>query len=166
MLYLWQNLQVMRYIIRAIKYYIYICILCTILVLCIGFIKNTGFNPELLFKDGYYSILYCLGFLALISCFYPMLGYCKQNIVCRKDFESAKGDICSVILNKGYVLSDDKGDRLVFKSTNLYKSITKLGEDKIYVSKISGGIEIDGIRTDVVRLKISLYPVLNPSSES
>ena len=61
----------MRYFLRALKYFIYICILGALIVVLFTLLQGGSFDIDTLFIQGKKSIYMILGLFAVISAIYP-----------------------------------------------------------------------------------------------
>lgn len=155
--------QIMRYLLRSIKYIFYLSI---VLLLIILIFRLTGFiegDVEYMFVHGYTSILYMALIVAAFAAIYPMLGYGKRNI--RVTGENSEEKIINFMQSRHYVLSDRTGENMTFRKTSLLDRIIKMGEDKVRFTKVFGGYSIEGITKDIVRLDSGLTQLFDSEGE-
>lgn len=142
----------MRYIIRALKYFIHISVLLAIVVAILFALNIVEGGINDVFRNGWDSIwMLALMFLGL-SAFYPLLGYAHYTASVAGSLEERKAEICSYMQEKGYVLSKEDGDCLKFRLTSFGKRLMRDFEDTVSVRSVFGGFEFEGYRKDIIPL--------------
>lgn len=146
----------MKYAIRAIKYFIHISVVLTIIISILIALKIVDGGLGNIFRNGYDSLWQLAIMFAVLSCFYPLFGYAKTVAAIGGSLEERKQDIISFMQEKGYVLSKEEDGCLSFRMTNLTKRIIRDFEDTVTVRGTFGGFEFEGYRKDVVPLSLRL----------
>jgi len=146
----------MKYLIRAVKYFFYICILLTVVLLIL---MGTGFvetDIDELFKNGYKSLLQIAGMFAVVSAFYPLFGYSKQNAIVPGEYSEIRQTAVSFMEGRGYVLEKEEGENLYFRQRSLAKRFFRTWEDRVSFERSVSGWTLEGFRRDVVSLVFGL----------
>lgn len=141
----------MKYLIRSVKYFIYICLIVGI-VLTI-FVAAGFVSPDInvMFKNGWKSVWMILAMFACVSCFYPRFGYTKRRVNITGDLAEKRGELLSLMQERGYVLESEEAGAFRFRSRSTLHRITRMWEDRITIE--SGiGVYIEGLTKDVLRV--------------
>lgn len=122
------------------------------LVLFVVVLRTAGFisgGVEEMFVNGYKSIPQMALIVLVFAAIYPKLGYSSRNI--RVSIEQ-EGKLKEYMLNKGYILTKETDDTLLFRKKSILDRIFKMGEDTITFKRISGGFNIEGYTKEIVRI--------------
>lgn len=146
----------MRYLIRTLKYYVYYCIIIALVVFIM--IKAGYAEPNLdeLFVNGKDSLWQLALIIALFAAVYPRIGFSRKTIHIGSDLSAVRYQIISVADRLGYKLQEESASSLSFVRRSPFSRALKMWEDKISLSPTNGGIEIEGITKDIVRIKSML----------
>ncbi|MCQ2184189.1 MAG: hypothetical protein MJY62_02100 [Bacteroidales bacterium] len=142
----------MQYIVRAVKYFVYICVLCAailgILIAC-NFVEG---NLDSLFVGGKDSLKLILIVFAILSALYPMIGYCTAKAPAGGTLSERRDAIVEYMLGKGYVVEKETPDSLSFRRKSFLHRLNRTFEDRITVAPEFGGFTVRGLRRDAVTL--------------
>lgn len=154
----------MKYALRSVKYFIYICCVTTILIAAMVALKFIDGNVENMFRNGYKSIWMILGIFAVFSAIYPLTGFMKNKVAANGSLEEHKAAIRQYIESKGYVFEKEKDGQLCFRKKGAFSRLTRFFEDRVTVFQDElGCITVEGLRKDVVRLGTGLEGALRVS---
>lgn len=146
----------MKYFIRAIKYFVYICVLCGaflgILVLC-NFVEG---DLNSMFVGGVDSLKTILIAFAVLSAIYPLMGYSKRKAAAGGTLAERRDDICKYMESKGYVLEKESPESLSFRRKSFLHRLSREFEDRIEIVPEFGGFLVSGLRRDAVTLACGL----------
>ena len=109
-------------------------------------------NIASLFKEGYTSIGKIAVFLAVISAIYPSVGYIRKKAETESSISSGQDRIESIMKNFGYSTESFTDGKLTFRQKNRMSRISRMLEDRITMTDTEGGILIEGLRKDVIRI--------------
>lgn len=147
----------MRYAIRSLKYFVYICLLLAVIVAALVALDIVEADIDKMFRHGSNSIWMMAGMFAVISCIYPLFGYTKRQVYVQGlDIESLKGPAVKFMEEKGYEVERQTNGELTFRQKKISAKITRMWEDRITINEKDGGIWAEGLRKDVVRLVMGL----------
>ncbi|MBP5410710.1 MAG: hypothetical protein J6Y26_02235 [Lachnospiraceae bacterium] len=156
----------MKYIIRAVKYFIYICVFVTIILVILALLHFISSDINVMFKEGWKSIGKIALVFAAISAIYPMFGYRKLMAGVLGELDGLRDDLVKCMEDRGYVLESEDGDTLTFRSRSALNRFFRVWEDRITVTKTLGGFDVEGLSRDVARIVPALeYRFRNPDSE-
>ena len=149
----------MTYLRRALKYFIQVTLLMTIII---GALMATGLvstQVEVAFQHGWKSVWWILAIFAVMSAVYPVFGYQKRKIYLKGDPAEARDGIVEAMHRRGYVLESEQEGVLKFHLTAPVNRATRLWEDTITLTPVLGGFEAEGLSRDLVRVvsAIELY---------
>ena len=156
----------MRYIIRALKYFVYITIIITIILailVALGFVSS---NIDIMFRNGWKSVGLILLMFAAVSAFYPRFGYCKRLARVLGEYSDLRESVISYMEDRGYRLESEEGTTLKFRSKSVLLRIARVWEDRITMEHGLGGFTLEGVSKDVARVASGLeFKFRTPEAE-
>lgn len=153
----------MKYIIRSIKYFVYLCLLLTLFIAIIYIVRGGTGSVAEMFNDGYDSLWKMAIVVAAFAALYPTFGYGKRNITAPGTTEEILPKISEFMKSRGYMVVEDKdGEKVVFRKTAISARISKMFEDKVYFTRTADGYEMEGILKEIVRLDSGLLDIFRP----
>lgn len=139
-----------RPIIRSVKYFVAMTVLCTGLIAMLSALGTTaspGSWRELAGSGRYAELLAAIALLAL---FYPRFGFMTRRLRGRVDRN--RDSIVRAFASAGFTLRSESRDRLVFRASGFPHKLMLLWEDEITVCQESPDrIAVEGIRRGVAR---------------
>ena len=157
---------IMKYIIRSLKYFVYLTIILILFVAAIYLITAKGAPLESMLKDGYNSLWKMALIVLAFAAVYPSFGYGKRNLRAKGAADEIIPTIEKTMGEKGYILvSRDQQDNLVFRKASTLARITAMFEDKVYFTRNLGGYEMEGRLKEIVRLDSALYELFQEPGE-
>ena len=157
---------IMKYIIRSLKYFVYLTIILILFVAAIYLITAKGAPLESMLKDGYNSLWKMALIVAAFAAVYPSFGYGRRNLRAKGAADEIIPTIEKAMGAKGYILvSRDQQDNLVFRKASTLARITAMFEDKVYFTRNLGGYEMEGRLKEIVRLDSALYELFQEPGE-
>ena len=155
----------MKYIVRALKYYLYLLVLLVLFVAVIYFITGHGAPLESMFKEGYDSLWKMALIVLALAAIYPRFGYGKRRIRVKGPAEEIIPKIEAHMNARGYELeSRDAEDNLVFRQASFFGRLFKMF-DKVYFTRSLSGYEMEGRLKDIVRLDTAFYEIFEETDE-
>ncbi|MBR4133660.1 MAG: hypothetical protein IKU04_03955 [Bacteroidales bacterium] len=156
----------MKYIVRAVKYFIYICVLVTIILLVLVLTHFVSSDINVMFKEGWRSVAKILVVFAGIAAIYPLFGYRKLLAGVLGELGGLRDGVVKCMEERGYRLESEDSETMTFRSRSVLNRIFRVWEDRITVTKTLGGFEVEGLSRDVARIVPALeYRFRNPDSE-
>jgi len=151
----------MKYAIRAVKYFFYYCILFAIIIgiLMATHIVEKDINE--VFNGGYNSLWQIAIMFAVFGAIYPKFGFCKMTAAVNGTLIDRKSEIISYMDSKNYVFEKEEDGMLKFHRISIMQRATRMFEDTVTFSQTLEGIELEGLRKDVVILVHGLENKLN-----
>lgn len=146
----------MKYAVRAVKYFFYYWILLALIVGILMALKLVDTDIENVFEHGYNSLWQIAILFAVMGALYPKLGFGKMVLAADGTLAERKSEIISYMNSRFYVLEKQEDGVLVFHRTNPVQRATRMFEDSVTVSQTLEGIELEGLRKDIVILKNGL----------
>ena len=146
----------MKYILRSIKYFVYLAIMLAIFIaalLALGFIEGPIDN---IFKNGADSIWQMALIVAAFAAVYPMLGYGKRNVRIWGEPEQVWPEIVDFMNGRGYIRAEGNAQNAKFRLASKLKRILRMGEDTITFTRTIGGYTLEGRTKEIVRLDTGL----------
>ncbi|MBQ6292037.1 MAG: hypothetical protein IKO24_00800 [Bacteroidales bacterium] len=153
----------MKYIVRAVKYFIYICVLVSIILLVMVLAHFVSSDINVMFKEGWKSVAKIALVFAGIAAIYPLFGYRRLLAGVLGELSGLHDDVIKCMEERGYRLESEDGESMTFRSRSLLNRIFRVWEDRITVTKTLGGFEVEGLSRDVARIVPALeYRFRNP----
>ena len=153
----------MKYIVRAVKYFIYICVLVTIILLVLVLTHFVSSDINVMFKEGWRSVAKILLVFAGIAAIYPLFGYRKLLAGVLGELGGLRDGVVKCMEERGYRLESEDSETMTFRSRSVLNRIFRVWEDRITVTKTLGGFEVEGLSRDVARIVPALeYRFRNP----
>lgn len=154
----------MRYLIRAVKYFLYICIIFTVIILALVLLKAVSPDVNVMFKYGWKSIGLIAAMFAAVSAFYPLFGYARRLAAVLGELSGYRQDVIDYMSGRGYRFESEEGEAMTFRSSNI---MTKLiWDDRITIEKGLGGFYVEGPGREVVKIVSGLeYKFHNPDDQ-
>ena len=153
----------MKYLVRAVKYFISICVFITLIILLMVLLGVVSPDVEVMFTQGWKSIGYIAIMFAVVSAVYPIFGYKKRLAGVLGDFADLRPGVLSYMEDHGYVLESEDEEKMTFRSRSLLNRIFRVWEDRITIEKTLGGFEVEGLTRDISHIVYGLeYKFRNP----
>ena len=156
----------MKYLIRSVKYFIYFSFLTTAIVLALVLIGAVEGNIDSIFEDGYNSLWKIAIFFALVAAVYPKFGFVSRKLDTTADWNTVKDSAIAYFKEKPFILEAESEDAVSFRRKDTIGRLTKMGEDRITVSRTDDGIVMDGLRKDVILYSTGLLSILAASDNA
>ena len=146
----------MKYLVRAVKYFFYLFLILFIIILVLMAAKLVESDPSKLFIHGYDSIWQIAIIMAVFAAIYPRIGFSTRNVHLLGSPEEVHGTIVKVLDQRGYKLEKDNDGTMTFVERSPISRALKMWEDRMTFSTTAGGIEVEGLTRDLVRLVSAL----------
>lgn len=141
----------MKYLIRSLKYFVALCVLCVIMM---GLMLLTG-TSQLTAEETIYLMFHSDRFVLLgvamvvLAAAYPRFGFITRRV--EGDVEQHRTQINNALHTAGFRLVKEEDGVLFFRGDGLLKRLSLLFEDEISVRQYGQWIEIEGIRRGVAK---------------
>lgn len=140
----------MRYIIRAVKYFVYICVLVTIILTALVLMKVVSSDINVMFRNGWKSVGLIVAMFAGVSAFYPLFGYTKRLATVLGDLTGLRKDVKSYMETKNYTLESEDTDKMVFRSRSIMTRL--IWDDRITIEEGLGGFQVEGASREISKI--------------
>ena len=156
----------MRYLIRAIKYFVYFAVVLTITMAIMAALGLVDPDPQVMFRDGWKSVWQIAILFAVVSLVYPMTGFRRQEAIGPGEYSEVRDKVVKFMESKDYVLETEEGENMTFRLRSPFGRAVKMWEDRVTFIKEPGGFQIEGLRKVIVRLISGLeYTFRNESDD-
>lgn len=157
----------MRYVIRAIKYFVAFCVLYLGIV-WLGLKSSNGMEHSV-WESVVVTMQTTRGLLlaaavVLLSALYPRFGFMTRRVEC--DMVEDREQLLNAFSLAGFALKEDGDGRMVFRADNLMRRIVMLFEDEIIVEQYGQWVDIKGIRRGVANAAYRLYLYMDAKQRS
>ncbi len=146
-----------KYAIRAAKYFCWFLILFTLLI---GVLVLTKFVPadiDTMFVKGWISVAEIAGVFVVFSAIYPKFGYVTRKVSIPGEWSEVSEQVEDFFKERGdYKVESREEGQICYRSNSPAIRIAKLWEDRITVTSVLGGVELEGPAKDLNRIASSL----------
>lgn len=142
----------MRYLIRAIKYFVYMAFILALVLLILSKMKMVGGDLDSMFVDGKASLGKIAALLAIFSAINPKLSYSTRKARMYGPQETFRQGIEEVMEDHGYRLEKEDEEGISFIKRSPFDRLTRLYEDRVTLTPVLGGFDVSGRTKDTVRL--------------
>ena len=155
----------MKYIVRALKYFVYISLIVTIILAVLVALKLVSSDINVMFRNGWGSILQIALMFLAVSAIYPRFGYTKRGVRVPGSYAEIRDKVVSFMEERGYELETEEGENLTFRLRNKFNRAARTWEDRITLTRELAGFYMEGISKDVARLASALeFKFRNPET--
>lgn len=156
----------MKYLIRAIKYFFYFALITSAIVATLVFIGAVENNIDAIFEGGYNALWKMAIFFVAVAAVYPSLAFIKRDITAKGGFDANKETIIAFMKDHRYEVESDTENALTFRVKGIVNKLSKMYEDRITFTPTLEGVQIEGLRKEIIRLAMGLESRLDKSQES
>lgn len=153
----------MRYVIRSLKYLVYLAVLLFAFVWLITMldsnIKMTAWDYAL-YKFGTTDGYIMLAALVVLVALYPLFGYMRK-VVNDCDVEADKVRIHNAMQVYGFRYVGCKDGVHTYRASGILRRLMLRFEDKIELRQVGSNVEFYGLRSQVARVVFQLQGYLN-----
>ena len=146
----------MKYLVRAVKYFLYFCLLLVIILAALILLGLAEADPATLFRNGYDSYWQIALMFAALAAAYPYFGFMKKEVTIPGEYGAIRDGVVGVMQERGYELEREEGEDLFFRLRSRAARISRMWEDRVSVTRRLGGFTLEGPRKDLVRLSYAL----------
>lgn len=146
----------MKYFIRAVKYFFYFAILCSLIVTALVAIGAVEGNIDAIFEDGYNSIWKIAIFFVLVASVYPKLGFITRTVDTDMNWDDAKDIVLGYMKEQRYILESASPETVTFRFKGFGGRLMKMCEDRITITFTPQGWVVEGLRKDAFRIASGL----------
>lgn len=155
----------MKYLIRSVKYFFYFVLLLAVIILFLVLTGMADGNIETMFRGGYYALVNMGIAFAVIAAIYPSVGFIRRKARIAGEWDVCKAGIREFLESHGYVLEKDSADCITFRRKGVMGRLTRMYEDRITITPDFGGVEVEGLRKDIVRIVFGIENYFRNNSE-
>ncbi|MBE6207282.1 MAG: hypothetical protein E7132_01260 [Rikenellaceae bacterium] len=141
----------MKYLIRSLKYFVALCVLCVVLMALMILTGSSNLTAEetiyLMFHSDRFVLLGVA--MVVLAAAYPRFGFITRRV--EGDVEQHRTQINNALHTAGFRLVKEEDGVLFFRGDGLLKRLSLLFEDEISVRQYGQWIEIEGIRRGVAK---------------
>ena len=155
----------MKYIVRALKYFVYISLIVTVIMLILVALKLVSPDVNVMFREGWGSILKIAVMFLAVSAIYPKFGYAKRGVRITGSYSETRDGVVAFMEERGYELETEEGENMTFRLRNKFNRAARTWEDRITLTRELAGFYMEGISKDVARLASGLeFKFRNPET--
>lgn len=144
---------IMRYLIRAVKYFFAFCVLY-VGVVWLSILTQKGMDISVWDSISATMATERGRMLALavvaLSAAYPFFGFVKRSV--KWDMATDADRLVEIFAAAGFALKEQGGGKMIFKANNILDRLVMLFEDEIVVEQQGEQITLSGIRRGVAKV--------------
>ena len=156
----------MKYIVRAVKYFFYFCILLSAMLAILSVAHVIEGPVEGMFREGYDSLIKIAIMFACVSAVYPLFGFMKKEALIPGEYGEIRDRIIKYMESRGYRLESERDEDMTFRSRSAVTRLLRMFEDRITLTRRVTGFDVEGLRKDVVRIVYGLESALRRPEET
>ncbi|MCR5071601.1 MAG: hypothetical protein K6A62_06730 [Bacteroidales bacterium] len=142
----------MKYIIRSLKYFCYLIILLTLIILALVLTGFVEADLSKMFVNGYDSLWQIALVMLAFAALYPRFGFSKRTAHVYGSPEEIRSDVLRVMEVLGYRLESEKEGSWAFLRRSGVSRALKMWEDRITLTASAAGLEVEGLTRDLMRV--------------
>ena len=146
----------MKYIIRSLKYFCYLIILLTLIILALVLTGFVEADLSKMFVNGYDSLWQIALVMLAFAALYPRFGFSKRTAHVYGSPEEIRSDVLRVMGVLGYRLESEKEGSWAFLRRSGVSRALKMWEDRITLTASAAGLEVEGLTRDLMRVVSAL----------
>ena len=155
-----------RYLVRALKQFVYLAVLLTLLVVILvkaGFVEG---DLSTMFVNGYDSLWQIALIVAAFAAVYPRIGYSTREVRAPGPDDEVLPVLRSLMEERDYKLAGESADgQMKFIKRAPFARASRMWEDTVTVSRTLAGLSLEGRTKDIARLGSALEFKLNLPEE-
>lgn len=155
----------MKYVVRAIKYFIWFALILTLTMVIMAALGLVDPKPELMFREGMKSVWQIAILFGVVAFVYPMTGFRKQEAIIPGEYSAIRDKIIRFMEQRGYFLEKEEGENMSFRLRSKFGAFMKMFEDRVTMTRTTDGFEVEGMRKEIVRLISGLEYMFRNNSE-
>ena len=144
---------IMRYLIRAVKYFLAFCVLY-VGVVWLSILTQKGMDVSVWDSISATMATERGRMLALavvaLSAAYPFFGFVKRSV--KWDMATDADRLVEIFAAAGFALKEQSEGKMIFKANNILDRLVMLFEDEIVVEQQGEHITLSGIRRGVAKV--------------
>lgn len=148
----------MRYFIRSVKYFLYLAVLCSLLMAVLILTKFVPADINQIFGKGWVSVAEIGGLFIVFAGLYPKIGYAKRMAALPGEWAEVAGKVRTFMAERDdYVEEIPKNgnageEKVCYRAKKMSTRIARTWEDRITFTPTFGGVNVEGPAKDVARL--------------
>lgn len=146
----------MKYLIRSVKYFVALCVICMGVVALMLLTGTSALSAEETLYAMFHTTRYArlLAAIVVLAALYPRFGFIRRRT--EGDVEEDREQIHQAFRAAGFELRSEEEGVMTFRAATLPHRLMLLFEDEIRVSQYGQWIELEGIRRGVARVEYRL----------
>lgn len=153
-----------RYIIRALKYFVYLSVILFAIITVLVAFGLVEKNIDSMFVNGKDSLWQIALIIAAFSAVYPRIGYSRRELTVPGEPSGVEAEIVRYMKERKYDLTSRSAGTMVFRKTNALVRTVKMCEDAISFERVLQGYILEGRTKDIVRIESGLSSLLSDRS--
>ena len=151
----------MKHIRRAVKYFIQVVVIFTVIIGALMLLKLVPSDVNVAFRNGWHSVGYIFGLFFVVSMVYPFFGYGKRKIRANGEPAEHRKSILEAMDTRGYKLVSEKDGEYRFCLKSPVARFFRIFEDAVTITPVLGGFEAEGLIRDLARVVASIDHKIN-----
>lgn len=147
----------MRYVIRAVKYFVQVSLTMAVILLILMAAGLISTDINVAFQSGWRSVGIIAILFGAVSGIYPIFGYSKRTVNAKGAPQEHRSVIIDTMEARNYKLEKEADDgSLYFRLRSIPAQIFRLWEDRVSITPVLGGFQVEGLTRDITRIASNL----------
>ncbi len=155
----------MKYLIRAVKYFVWLCVLIAAVIVVLNLLGLGASSPETVFAMLFHTTRgwILIGLVVVLTLLYPRMGYTTLRVEGNATLDSVR--LADAMREVGFEPAGGTHGVRFFRAANPVRRLL-LRFDRITTAQQGSCIEIEGPRSVLARLELPLKRHLDRSHEN
>ena len=146
----------MRYFVRAVKYFITICLLTALILTVLAMLGLVSKDIHVMFRDGWKSVGYTALMFAAVSALYPKFKYTRRQVCLTGETAGIRPLVEAEMQRRGFMLEEASEEKITFRKASFSARLGRFFEDRVTFERIVNGYDVEGLTRDVVLIANAL----------
>lgn len=143
---------VMKYLIRSVKYFIYLVVIISLILAILVLIGAAEADISTMFRNGYNALWQIAILFAVIAAIYPKFGFITRDAIMTGTLVENTDRVRNYMASREYVLESENGNVLTYRHRGFISRLTRMFEDRITITLTEEGATVEGLRKDAFRI--------------
>ena len=157
----------MKYLIRSVKYFIYLVVIISLILAVLVLIGAAEADISTMFRNGYDALWQIAILFAVIAGLYPKFGFIKRDATMTGSLQEKTDRVRNYMASREYVFESENGNVLTYRHKGFISRLSRMFEDRITVTIKEEGATVEGLRKDafIIAAGIESRPLEEISQE-
>lgn len=156
----------MTYFIRSVKYFFYFALIFCLIIAVLLLTGLAEGDIDSMFRGGWNAIWKIAIMFAVVAAVYPKVGFIKRAINATGGIKANRTEIVDYLRDRSFDVEKEGEGFITFRHRGFVNRLSRMLEDRITITEVDEGLEIEGLRKDAFRLASGLEYKLSDNLEN